>query len=96
MPINNDPKDKVILFCSECEGEGEECKECNGTGHTEMSVETWMQKNVTDNVVGDGVYSFSDMVKAFRLGTLAESGNFPPRDYIGGERVIEKYFKPIE
>jgi hypothetical protein len=55
-----------------------------------------MQKNVPDNAVGDGFYTYSDMVKAYRLGTLAESGNFPPRDYFGAEGVINKYFKPIE
>lgn len=96
MPVNNDLEEKVILFCSECEGEGEECSECKGTGIRKMTVEDWMRKNVTDNAVGDGVYTYSDMVKAYRLGTLAESGNFPPRDYFGAENVINKYFKPIE
>lgn len=96
MPINNNPNTKVNLYCPECDGEAENCSHCNEIGLIQMTVEEWMNKNIKSNCTDEGIYSFNDMVKAFELGVLAESGDFPSQDYIGGEKVIQKYFKSIE
>lgn len=105
MPITEDKNSKVIIYCTKCFGEGSYepddsciemvCPDCKGEGKKEIPTREWVEQ-ATLNVKSDelGFYTFEDMMKAFRLGVLAECGDFPIYDYIGPEGVIKKYFRP--
>lgn len=112
MPINDDKDLKSSFVCDNCHGDGEFdmpsyshpplitddiCKKCKGEGFIEKSSYEWFSEKVkkikSDN---PGLYTFEDMMRAFQLGVLAESGGLSHRDYIGAEALIEKYFKPTK
>jgi hypothetical protein len=106
MPINDNKELISSFICAYCDGDGrieqpscdidEECENCKGTGFVELSSVEWFKESMRDITSNkSGLYTFEDMMRAFKLGVMAESGQLSPKDYIPTELLIEKFFKHL-